>query len=500
MTGRYHRLPKKITDDYIIEPQILGSGYSGQIRLARSRQGTGEFAVKTFKLTGVSAEKLEELETEAEVFLGMDHPHVARLVDVYECPDELSLVMECLTGGELFARVRELKRFSEADAARAVFQMLLAVNYIHSHGVVHRDIKLENFLYDQQGSDNLKLIDFGFSKIVKPNTKMALSCGTLSYAAPEVLTKSYTSQCDLWSLGVVVFILLFGYMPFPGQAKPTFQVKCILNGRFTYKKECWERISELGQDFVRKLLVVDPAKRMSANDALQHKWLLLHEQHSQAVSILDQGIVDALINFGKASAFRRICLSMTAWSLTNEERNKVRDAFLAFDVSRNGTILLWEFKQILKDNFDFPDAKVEELFKALDLNNTQEIQYSNFLAAMVQSRIQLSEEHLRQTFRRFDTDRSGVITIANLKEVLGETFDGEQVEKLMKEADFLDDNQICYEEWIQYLQYGEESEYSLRKIDVSVPPSPVSQCRLPDAQAGREGQMAKEAPQCCAVQ
>lgn len=128
----------------------------------------------------------------------MDHPHVASLTDVYESEDQLYLVMECMLGGELFDRVVKRKRFTEKDAAKAVYQMLLAVNYIHSHDVVHRDIKLENFLYEAQDSDHLKLIDFGFSKIWQPNTTMAVSCGTLAYVAPEVLEKSYTSQCDLW--------------------------------------------------------------------------------------------------------------------------------------------------------------------------------------------------------------------------------------------------------------------------------------------------------------
>merc|ERR1719183_2388648 len=119
-----------------------------------------------------------------------------------------------MNGGELFQRVQERRKFNETDAADASSQMLLAINYVHSHGMVHRDLKLENFLYESAKSDHLKLIDFGFSKVWEPNTKMALSCGTLSYVAPEVLAKDYTSQCDMWSFGVIVFILLVGYMPF----------------------------------------------------------------------------------------------------------------------------------------------------------------------------------------------------------------------------------------------------------------------------------------------
>merc|ERR1719221_439021 len=149
--------------------------------------------------------------------------------------------MECMEGGELFDRISELKRFGEPDAADAMWQMLLSLNYIHSHGIVHRDIKLENFLYDQKNSDHLKLIDFGFSKMWDPNIKMRISCGTLSYIAPEVLGKCYTSQCDMWSLGVIVFILLAGYMPFSGSEEQ--QVKNITQGNYKMKTERWHNVS-----------------------------------------------------------------------------------------------------------------------------------------------------------------------------------------------------------------------------------------------------------------
>merc|ERR1719203_1332496 len=143
-----------------------------------------------------------------------------------------------MEGGELFDRVTELKMFREEDACEATHQMLLAINYLHSHNVVHRDLKLENFLYEKKDSDFLKLIDFGFSKIWEKNTKMELSCGTLSYVAPEVLGKSYTSQCDLWSLGVVVFILLAGYMPFDGS--DSHQIVLIKSGLYNMQGKRWE--------------------------------------------------------------------------------------------------------------------------------------------------------------------------------------------------------------------------------------------------------------------
>lgn len=449
VSGRYHRAPKKLEDDYVMEPKVLGSGYNGSVHLAKDKTGA-KFAVKGFKLHGVSKEKKEELESECEIFLAMDHPHVARLTDVYESEDALSLVMECMEGGELFHRVTERKRFSEKDASEAAFQMLLAVNYIHTHGVVHRDIKLENFLYEKKDSDHLKLIDFGFSKIWEPNTKMALSCGTLAYVAPEVLEKNYTSQCDLWSLGVVVFILLVGYMPFAGTE--SHQVKMIKEGKYTKRKDAWARVSKEADSFVSKLLVVNPEERMSAQQALEHDWIHKRDQIHQKEDHLDQATVEALTNFAQASSFRRACMSVMAWSLTAEDRAGVREAFLELDKDHKGTISMQDFKKVLETRYHMQDEQVKAAFGALHPDHNEEVHYSDFLAAMASSRIRLHDSLLMQTFRRFDVDNTGFITRANLTEVLGESFEGHEVEKLLDEADVSHDGKISYQEFIEYLK------------------------------------------------
>lgn len=454
LSGRYHRLPKKLEDDYELTAKVLGSGYNGVVRMGQSKVGTTnkqKVAVKAFKLTGLNGDKRSQLESEVEIFLQMDHPHVTRLYDVYESADHLHLIMECMEGGELFDRVTELKQFSERDAADAVWQMLLALNYLHSHGIVHRDLKLENFLYDQKNSSHLKLIDFGFSKVWEPNVKMHVSCGTLSYVAPEVLEKSYTSQCDLWSLGVIVFILLAGYMPFSGSEQ--VQTKNISEGKYKMKPERWKNVTKPAVDFVQALLALDPKKRLTAQGALEHDWIANRQKiNGEATQEVDASVVEALRAFGHASKFRRCCMEMMAWSLSNDERSKVRDYFVAMDKSQQGTITMKELKDVLVNKFHIPDAETREIFHALDSNSDEEIHYSDFLAAMVQNRIALHDDLLKQAFKRFDVDNSGYITKENMVEVLGETFEGQEVESLMKEADYLHDGRISYPEFVAYIK------------------------------------------------
>lgn len=462
--GRYHRSPKKLEDDYIVEHHQLGSGYNGAVMLAKDKAGK-KYAVKAFKLTGVTQEKKQELATEAEIFLSMDHPHIVRLFDVYESEDALSLVMECMEGGELFDRVTERKIFSEKEAAGTTHQMLIAVNYLHSQGFVHRDLKLENFLYERKDANFLKLIDFGFSHIWEKDTKMELSCGTLSYVAPEVLAKSYTSQCDLWSLGVIVFILLVGYMPFSGSSERV-TIEAIKRGRFAVRQDRWSRVSKQGFDFVKKLLVVNPDARMTAEKALQHPWIEVRNGVADRRSSLDAGMAESLVNFAQESQFRRACMQLMAWSLTAEERAEVREAFLEMDKDKTGTIKLSELKQVLEEKFEMPEDESMRVFKAMDATNDNEIHYSEFLAAMTAGRLRLHDDLLQDVFRRFDTDGTGKISPENLKEVLG---DKTQLKEFMKEVDKDKDGFISYAEFIAYLRDGkadsETDEQVLRLID-----------------------------------
>uniref|UniRef100_A0A7S4RVJ5 Calmodulin n=1 Tax=Alexandrium monilatum TaxID=311494 RepID=A0A7S4RVJ5_9DINO len=451
LSGRYHRFPRQIGDDYQISKHVLGRGYSGEVKMA-TYAGPGhagqKVAVKVLRLDHIAASKVEQLKSEVENFLRMDHPHITRLYDVYESKDSLSLVMECMEGGELFDRISEKKRFSEEDASHALWQMLLALNYIHSHGIVHRDIKLENFLYDALGSRTLKLIDFGFSKMVDdPAEKMSTGLGTIAYVAPEVLKHSYTSQCDLWSLGVISFILISGYMPFTGTGQA--QVKKILSGQFKLKPERWQNVSTETKGFVQSLLEVDPGKRLTAKAALQHPWIARHHRCDGKV---DAGVVKALQQFGHVCKFRRCCMEIMAWSLTNEQRAKVCEYFYSLDTSSQGTISLAELRRAMKHLGISDEAEVQNVFEALDSNQDHEIHYSDFLAAMVSTKIELDDELMRSTFKKFDTNSSGFITSENVRDILGDTFEGEHVEELMEEAGFNDQDGICYGEFEAFLK------------------------------------------------
>jgi calcium-dependent protein kinase len=450
LSARHHQLPRRIEDDYSLSSEVLGTGINGSVISAKRRgcHSGQTYAVKSFALSRVDAKKRENFAAEAEVFLCMDHPNVVRLYDVYETNEFLHFVMERLPGGELFDRVKQQRSFAEPQASDVSWQLLLALNYIHSHGIVHGDVKLENVLYNAPGSSHVKLIDFGFSKRWDPSSQLGVVgrvCGTRSYIAPEVLLeRPCTSKCDLWSLGVVVFVLLFGYMPFR-------KAEDIVAGNYHVIPEKWKRVSEEGIDFVRSLLTVDPAERLSAQEALNHPWIA--QRHAMSTHRADPATVQALRNFSNCPLLRRCCMQVAAWSLSEKECALVEDIFLKMDVKHEGRITFGELRKELPAQMD--DAEVRQIFQALVSDHDQEIHYSDFLAAMLDSRIKITDELLRGAFERLDLEHSGHVTVSNLFEVLGEHHDKQQVISVMKEAGITSRGSFGYKEFEVYMRGGE---------------------------------------------
>lgn len=187
--------------------------------------------------------------------------------------------MEYCTGGELFDRIVSAQRFTEKHAADIMNQMLSAVKHLHEHNIVHRDLKPENFLMNDTGEDaEIKLIDFGLSKRFSQKDeleKMHTVVGTPYYVAPEVLKGNYDKQCDVWSLGVILFVFLCGYPPFEGDNNKEI-FKNVLKTPLTFDPIDWDRVSDAAKDLLTKMLEKDPTKRISAQQCLEHPWFAMN--------------------------------------------------------------------------------------------------------------------------------------------------------------------------------------------------------------------------------
>jgi len=447
LSGRYHRLPVTMDSQYNVSEHVLGSGCNGDVRLASSKMNPDKkFAVKAFDFTDLPSTRRAQLESEVEIFLSMDHPHIGRLNDVYESNERMDLVMECMEGGELYDRVKELKRFPQCETAEVTWQMLLALNYIHEQGIMHGDVKMENFMFDSKDGNNLKLIDFGFSKVRGQVAEKV--CGTVAYIAPEVLNMRYSTQADMWSLGVIVYCLLSGSMPFSGSEQE--QLSKITQGKYSMKKERWGYLAKESIDFTRSLLRVDPRKRLTAQQALQHPFIA--GKHFGQKLQVDSSVLEAMCDFGHQSKFRRSCLFIMAWSLSSEERAAVEEYFLAMDQNHTGAITYEDLQKVMVDKFKIPSKEMDVAFQALSVKSGKGIQYSDFLAAMVSSRIALSNELLQDCFQKFDVDATGFISTDNLVEVLGDKFNGIATETMLDDVDTLNEGKMCWHEFVCFMK------------------------------------------------
>ncbi|XP_076853946.1 serine/threonine-protein kinase Chk2 isoform X2 [Brachyhypopomus gauderio] len=270
--------PKEFREKYHVTRKI-GSGVCGEVRLAIERETCKKVALKTinkndFPSVGTAVRNAER---EIEILKKIDHPCLIKTEDFYQNEDSYYIVLEYIEGGELFSRIKSQKRLKEKIAKLYFFQMLTAVKYLHENGIIHRDLKPENVLLASQDDECLiKITDFNQSKILEQSSLMKTLCGTPTYLAPEVFTAAatggYTSSVDSWSLGVLLFICLGGYPPFSSDGNVPIREQ-IVSGHYYFIKSQWQSVSAKAKDLVKKLLIVEPTKRLTIAEALEHPWL-----------------------------------------------------------------------------------------------------------------------------------------------------------------------------------------------------------------------------------
>jgi serine/threonine protein kinase/Ca2+-binding EF-hand superfamily protein len=261
-----------ITDHYVIATE-LGRGRFSVVHECVNKKSGEHLAVKIIDKNTVKPEEKALLRTEIAVLKLMHHPHIIRMDGLYETKDKVYIVMEMLKGGELFERIVGRPRFSEEDIAKLLRPLLESVAYMHDLGIVHRDIKPENILCGEN-LDDVKIADFGLSKMIMPNEKMMQACGTLSYVAPEVLTnKGYGKEADMWSVGVIMFLLMCGKLPFDGD-DTTEIIKNIIQGDLKVNSGVWNKLTDEAKSLLTSLLNKSANDRISARGALKHPFLL----------------------------------------------------------------------------------------------------------------------------------------------------------------------------------------------------------------------------------
>lgn len=264
----------EILDRYDVVKEIGQGGFS-KVYLGVDKETKKEVAIKIISKSG-SQNEASEVKKEVIIQREFESPYIVNIMAMAERADDFILVMEYVNGGELFDAIVNAGSFSESDAANMIQQVLVGLKLLHDNGVVHRDLKPENLLLsvDDKGKTTVKIADFGLSGLIDNTEDMKKFCGTEGYAAPEIVKNiDYDSSVDMWSLGVIVYILLSGFKPFDSDS-PYELYQMVITADYEFFSPEFDEISDEAKDFISKLLQPDPKNRMTANDALKHPWII----------------------------------------------------------------------------------------------------------------------------------------------------------------------------------------------------------------------------------
>ena len=327
---------------------MLGNGGFGKVRLYRDKLSKElKFAIKTLKKDFLNPHSLKSLEEEVSILRTLDHPNIVKYFETYEDDFYIHIVMEYIPGDNLFKVItnRKYNQFSEKDASDILCFLFKAILFLHKNKIVHRDIKPENILFSMPGKyESLKVIDFGLS-VTTTKGKDKYRVGSPYYMAPEMLEGSYTFETDIWSIGVILYVMMTGVQPFLGRNQDEVFAH-ITRGVYDVKLLDKQKCSEEVKDLIKKLLVLDPKYRLSLENALEHPWLTQHRDCDKDLkSTFDDGILDSIRSFANNNPLQKEILFYLAKISNESEIIKLKQAFLQIDTDNTGTI---EFEEVVE--------------------------------------------------------------------------------------------------------------------------------------------------------
>lgn len=407
---------------------VLGSGTYGEVRLCFRRDTGDKRAVKIFKKQLYRSEvKKSNLITEISILKALDHPNIIKIYEFFEDERRLYIVMEYCSGGELFGEILKRKIFNEIHAAQIMHQIFSTLAYMHGKQIIHRDLKPENILLeDNHDVLNIKIIDFG-TAIVTNGNKVTGMIGTPYYIAPEVIAGEYDFKADIWSSGVILYILLSGQPPFAGMNDNEITTR-IIAGKLSFPNETWSKISNEAISLI-KSLICHADIRLSAEEALSHKWVYEKVFRPLCNEDILTSVLGKLKTFHSTNKLKdAVHTFITTQCISLKETRILREVFKTIDKNGDGKLSIEELIEQYSQTMEEEEAKkeAERIMREVDTDKNGYIDYSEFLKANLDAKKVLSSENLKQAFRMFDKDNSGTISANELKQVLQGDMDSDE--------------------------------------------------------------------------
>ncbi|XVF27867.1 hypothetical protein REPUB_Repub14bG0146200 [Reevesia pubescens] len=435
----------------------LGRGQFGITYLCIENSTGNTYACKSI-LKRKLRNKLDREDIKKEIQI-MQHlsgqPNIVEFRGAYEDRQSVHLVMELCAGGELFDKIIAQGHYSERGAAAMFRSVVNVVHTCHFMAVMHRDLKPENFLLSSKDEGAmLKATDFGLSVFIEEGKLYRNIVGSAYYVAPEVLKRSYGKEIDIWSAGVILYILLSGVPPFWAETEKGI-FDAIAEGKLDFESQPWPSISESAKDLVRKMLTMDPKKRLTAAQVFEHPWM--REGGEASDRPIDTTVLSRLKQFRAMNKLKKLALKVIAENLSEEEIKGLKTMFTNIDTDKSGTITYEELKTgLARLGSKLSEAEVVQLMEAADADGNGTIDYIEFIAASMHIYRLEKDEHLYKAFQYFDKDNSGFITKDELESAMKEYGMGDEasISEVISEVDTDNDGRIDYEEFCAMMRSG----------------------------------------------
>lgn len=454
----FNDLPCRSKDDvfnlYEIIQKKVGKGTFGSVFKARLKNEKNRiFAIKMIdRVADVEFTKL--FMTEIEMLKITDHPNIVKFFEVYESRKKYFLVQEFCHGGTLEKKLKTTTEpMLESEILEILWQILLAINYLHKRNIAHRDIKPENFMFTKKGGHFMKLIDLGLAEHFD-DSGFHQTMGTPSFMSPQSFQGEYNEKCDVWSVGVILYEMMTLKEPFISEDAEEAKFKIctmdydhdlILNSNYS---------SDL-KDLFNKILCYDQTERLTAGEALRHrvfesKRSLVYEN---GIKLIEPDVLERLRNFSIASTFQREMIGLMVQAFNDaEELRRINDIFMAIDSDLSGTL---SYKEIdyLYSNFGekLEKEEVEKIIDSLYITTKAEITFLEFQAGLLEKHFYTDEKRVKLLFDYLDWDGSKFIDTEDIKNCFkrfGRNLDDRKIEQMIKECDVIDgDSMISYDEF-----------------------------------------------------
>ena len=474
-------LQKDINNIYKFK-EVLGKGSFGVVRTGyRIKEISPHkiYAIKSIDKTKISQRDIDNLEKEIDIISSLDHPNIARFYETFHDERYFHIVTELCRGKELTKLLKQNGgKLNERKCRIIIMKILHAINYCHSHGIVHCDLKPDNIIFESPNEEeenedilnllDLKLLDFGLSSRIKKNEKLNNTVGTAYFIAPETIKGEYDEKCDVWSIGVILYYILSGKFPFTGNSN--FEIFEKIQKSEPVFKNLFKDISQNAIDFIKKCLVKNPNERPSAKECLSHPWLEPIFKHIHSDVFLKDNLILNFTSYHKCPQLKKLILKYLVNNMGHTELGPYKSAFYAFDFKNQGIVTKTDIKKIFNlYNVDTTETQIKNIMSICDEPSNSFLTYSEFICCCINIGDVLTPEKLINTFLFFDLDNNLLIDSNDLKNTLlrcgRDVINQKDIEKIILEATKETDNKININQFINLYKEDIDVEEYVHSIE-----------------------------------